>query len=106
MSITDEFLTDLCEAFTGRADSLSLHTADPGTTGTHDSGLSKKTLTWGAPANGAASSSASYTGLVGTYPFAGLWDGSTFLMGIPVNIDYSAPTNVTVLVTHAVEEPH
>ena len=104
MSATDDFKNELCEAFTGRVDAMSLHTANPGTTGANDSEVDHVALTWSEPSDGESSATAVFSDLVGEYPFIGLWDGDTFRQGIAVSINYSAPTDVAVMVTHSAAE--
>ncbi|MGV0805817.1 hypothetical protein [Mycolicibacterium setense] len=102
--MTDDFKNLLVAAFTGAVDSLSLHTADPGTTGANDSAVPHEPLTWTTPAGGVSSALALLDDLTGDYTHVGLWDGATFLLGIEVPIHYTAPTDVAILVTHDVEQ--
>lgn len=104
MSMSNDFQTLLVEAFTGAVDSLSLHTADPGTTGANDSEVSHTALTWSTPIDGSSSAIASLTGITGDYTHVGLWEGETFRMGIECPVKYSAPADVMIMVTHSVEQ--
>jgi hypothetical protein len=96
------FKTILAQAFTTNVDSMSLHTADPGTTGASDSGITHKALTWTGPTDGVGSASATYNGLTGAYTHIGLWEGATFRQGVECEIAYDAPADVTVTVAHEV----
>ncbi|QDF19753.1 minor tail protein [Mycobacterium phage LilSpotty] len=104
MSMNDDFQTLLIEAFTDAVDSLSLHTADPGTTGANDSAVPHAPLVWSTPVDGTSSATASLTGVTGDYTHVGLWDGETFRMGIECPVKYSAPADVAIMVTHSVEQ--
>ncbi|MCG7610335.1 hypothetical protein [Mycobacterium sp. CnD-18-1] len=104
MSMHEDFQNLLVSAFTGAVDALSLHTADPGTTGANDSAVPHETLTWTTPVDGASSTTALLTGLTGDYTHVGLWQGATFRMGIEAPISYTAPADVAILVTHDVEQ--
>lgn len=70
---------------------LSVHTADPGTTGTSEaSGGSyvRQANSWGTPAAGSMSGTAkTFTPGAGTYTFGGYWSaasGGTFLGSFPI----------------------
>lgn len=64
---------------------LSLHTADPGATGTNETTAARQAPTFGAAANGAVSLSAAdnFTGGAASGPVAyvGLWDASANFLG-------------------------
>ncbi len=98
----DDFKDDLCEDFTGRVDTMTLHTDAPGTTGTNDSGVTPESLTWSEPEDGVSSATAVFENLAGDYPWIGLWDGATFRMGLRVNISNAAARDVAIMVTHEV----
>ena len=102
MSLTEAFANLVCTGFTGHVSRISLHTADPGTTGANDSGITHATLTWTTPSSGLSTTSATFTALTGDYTHVGLWESTTFRQGIEVGIHYPAPADVTVLVTHSV----
>lgn len=100
---TDVLKDGLCADYTGRVGKLSLHTGHPGTTGADESAVPQKSLTWTAPADGVSSATATYTGLVGVFPWAGLWDGATYLGAVEVNISNSTSRDVAVMLTHEVK---
>ena len=104
MSAPDTFKNVLCQGFMDNVDHISLHTASPGTTGAHDSGLAHVILVWGSPTAGVTTALAEYFGLTGDYTHIGLWDGATFRQGIECAISYSAPADIAILVTHEVGE--
>jgi hypothetical protein len=104
MSIPNTFKTILAQAFTTNVTHMSLHTADPGTTGANDSAVAHKALTWTGPTNGVATVSATYTALTGNYTHVGLWAGATFRQGITCPISYAAAADVIVTVTHEVDQ--
>lgn len=73
-------------AYTGLGASLSLHTADPGTTGTSEAtggspAYARKTTTWsgGASDGVVTGSQVTFDVPAGTYTHVGLWNGSTFI---------------------------
>lgn len=104
MSLEPGFKTTLCQAFTANVDKLSLHTADPGTTGANDSTVPHVTLTWDTPTDGVSTALAEIAALTGDYTHVGLWDDTTFRQGIPCAISYDAAADVAILVTHAVDD--
>jgi hypothetical protein len=105
MSLTNAMKTSLCEAYTDRVDSVSLHTGNPGTTGADDSAVPHEDLSaWSEPDDGLSTASASFDDLTGEYSWIGLWDGDTFVQGIPCTINYTAATDIVILVTHTVSE--
>ena len=73
----------LVTAYIGAGTWLSLHTADPGTTGTSEAtggspAYARKQTSWGG-ASGSAStgSQVTFDAPAGTYTFVGLWSAST-----------------------------
>jgi len=102
MSMTEAFQNLQVTGFTSRVTHLSLHAGDPGTTGASDSGIAHKALSWTTPTDGISTATATFTALVGTFPWAGLWDGATFRMGIPVGISNTVARDVVVMVSHEV----
>lgn len=101
--IEPAFLGLLCTDFTGRVNQMSLHTADPGTTGANDSEVSHATVTW-TVVGGISTATVVFTGLVGNYTHIGLWATTTFRMGIPVEIHRTVPGDVAVMVSHEVRQ--
>lgn len=78
------FCESVALAATGLGASISLHTADPGTTGTAEAtggGYARKTTTWaGGASDGVVSGSqVEFDVATGTYTHYGVWNGSTFL---------------------------
>lgn len=63
---------------TGTAKYASLHTADPGLTGTSEAsggGYARQPITWGAPASGTASGgTVTFSVAAATYAYVGYWD--------------------------------
>lgn len=104
MSLPSAFKTTLCQAFTNGVNKLSLHTADPGTTGANDSAVQHATVTWTGPTDGVATALVQISSLTGDFTHIGLWSDSTFKQGIPCVINYGAATNVAILVTHEVDD--
>ncbi len=75
-------------AVTALGNSISLHTADPGTTGTSEAtggtpAYARKVTTWtGASADGSVTGSPVVFDVpAGTYTHLGVWNGSTFVAG-------------------------
>lgn len=68
---------------------LSLHTADPGSTGTNETSAARKTVTATSSAGVVTVPSTAFTGgaASGACTFAGLWAGSTFLGGVALTGD-------------------
>ncbi len=66
---------------TGTAKYASLHTADPGTTGTSEAsggGYARQAITWGAPSSGTTSGgTVTFSVAAGTYAYIGYWDAVT-----------------------------
>ncbi|PXX65381.1 hypothetical protein DFR70_104445 [Nocardia tenerifensis] len=75
----------LCSAYANIAATtyVSIHTADPGTTGTNEAtggspAYARVATTWGTPANGQVTGSQATINLpAGTYTYAGLWSAAT-----------------------------
>ena len=76
----------LCTAYAGQGTWISLHTADPGSTGASEASgapYARKQTTWGTPASGVVTGSqVAIDAAAGTYAWAGLWSaasGGTFI---------------------------
>lgn len=73
----------LVTAYTGTGGWVSVHTADPGTTGANEAtggspAYARKQTTWGGAASSASTGSAVTIDVpAGTYTFAGLWSAAT-----------------------------
>lgn len=86
---------------------VSLHTADPGTTGANEvtggsPAYARKTTTWaGGAADGSVTGSAvAFDVPAGNYPFMGIWNGATFIAGFALSSPTGAlPGQTTVTVT-------
>lgn len=100
VTMPEAFKNLLCQAYTSSVDGLTLHTADPGTTGAYDSGIHKQALTWTEPTFGVSTAATTFIGLNGDYTHIGLWEGTTFRQGIECPISYPAPADVTITVVH------
>lgn len=94
-------------AVTALGNSISLHTADPGTTGTAEAtggspAYARKTTTWtGGASDGSVSGSlVAFDVPAGTYTHIGVWNGSTFIGGFPLSSSTGAlPGQASVAVT-------
>lgn len=94
-----------CSAGTGMFDTVSLHTADPSTTGANeDLTAGAKALTWSAPSSGVSTASASWTAVTGEWTHIGLWNSATFVASIPRTISFPTTENLTVAFRMRVEE--
>lgn len=98
-------------AFTGPATLyVSLHTADPTTTGANEvvgNGYARVSVAQGAEAGGVVSSSAVYTSPLptpanwGTVTHVGYWDAlinGNFLLGLPLTASIATSINVAITV--------
>lgn len=93
-------------AVTALGASISLHTADPGTTGSSEAtggspAYARKTTTWtGGTADGiVAGSQVTFDAPAGTYTHMGCWNGSTFLWGLPLSSSVTLGAQGQILVT-------
>ncbi|MEU1761301.1 hypothetical protein [Micromonospora sp. NPDC005652] len=84
MALTDATKNAMLDLLSTRAAYLSLHTADPGTSGTSEAtggspAYARKSLTWASASAGSKSTSASVTFDVpaGTYTHIGFWSAAT-----------------------------
>lgn len=83
-------LNTAAAAVTGRATTVSLHTANPGTTGGSEvsgGGYARQPISWGPPTGGSVvqAETVVFSGPEGaTVTHIGLWDGSTWLGGAPL----------------------
>jgi hypothetical protein len=80
MPLTDATLNSLGTSLGGLATHLSLHTADPGTTGTNESTAGRQAVSWTVDADGdLTSGSKSFTGGAsnGAVTHVGLWSASS-----------------------------
>lgn len=93
MAATNAFLQAVADAATALGNSISLHSADPGTTGASEltgGGYARKTTTWGASAMNGGNAVA--TGSTVRFDVAanasaqwyGVWAGGTFRYGRPL----------------------
>ena len=82
MPLTTAALDVAADAVRTPIDGLSLHAADPGTTGTNETTAARVTPTWTDNNDGSFSlaATASFTGGAASGPctFVGLWAGATF----------------------------
>lgn len=88
-------------------DGVTLHTDNPGNTGANDSGVAKATLSaWSTPVTGIMHATASFDSVpAGEYPYIGLWDGTVFIEGQPLNLVVGpVAIPVTVMVEHHAKE--
>ena len=109
-----EFTNDTKEAaalaVTARGNWISLHTADPSTTGANEAtggspAYARKQTTWtGGTSDGVVAGSAvSFDVPAGTYTHIGVWNGSTFIGGFPLSSSTGAlPGQAIVAVTPSI----
>ena len=109
-----EFTNDTKEAaalaVTARGNWISLHTADPSTTGANEAtggspAYARKQTTWtGGTSDGVVAGSAvSFDVPAGTYTRIGVWNGSTFIGGFPLSSSTGAlPGQAIVAVTPSI----
>lgn len=111
MAKTTALLNTLASAYAGAGDYLSLHTADPGTTGTSEAtggspAYARKQTTWGSPSGGAITgSSVTFDVPAGTYTHWGRWTavtGGTFRDGgaLSSSVTLSAQGQVVAPITY------
>lgn len=104
MSMPDTFKNLLAQAFTDNVTHMSLHTADPGTTGANDSGITHAGVSWTGPTGGVSTGTSQFNAVSGNYPYVGLWEGATFRQGIECEIIYTGAANITVQLLYEVGE--
>lgn len=92
MAFTNAVREAAATAVTALGNSISLHTADPGTTGANEAtggspAYARKTTTWagGASDGSVTGSQVEFDAAAGTYTWAGVWSGSTFLGGLQLS---------------------
>lgn len=90
---------------------LSVHTADPGTTGANEAtggSYARQQNTWGAVSNGSITGTAkTFTPGAGTFAFGGYWTaatGGTFLGGFAFSASKTLAANDTLTVTPVVTQ--
>lgn len=82
---------------------VTLHTANPGNTGEHDSGTTPQPLTWSTPRGGWMKATASFSTVSGTFTHIGLWDDDVFIEARPLNVTLPSPQTLVVLVEFGVD---
>lgn len=110
MPITNATKEAAALAVTGLGNTISLHTGDPGTTGTNEAtggspAYARKSTTWSAgTADGVVTGSPVVFDVpAGTYTHLGIWNGSTFVGGAALSASTGAlPGQQTVTVTPSV----
>lgn len=113
MALTNAAKEAAALAITGLGNSISLHTADPGTTGANEvtggsPAYARKTTTWaGGAVDGAVPGSPVVFDVpAGTYTHIGQWNGSTFVGGYALSSSTGAlPGQQTVTVTPTITVP-
>jgi len=84
-------------------DRISLHTADPGTTGANEAaGGTRQTVTWSSAVNGVITAQVTFSSVSGTFTHIGLWDNPTFVQGRPLNVTLPSAQNLIVEVEFSV----
>lgn len=101
MANTNATKQALVTAFVGLGDRISMHTADPGTTGANEAtggspAYARKQTTWAAGANGVKVGSKITADVpAGTYTHAGMWSsGGTFISGGPILDSNGSPVSL------------
>ena len=113
MAATNGFLNGVADAATALGNSISLHTADPGTTGASEvagGAYARKTTTWGAAAIVGGNAVATGSTVRFDVPAStaalwyGVWSGGTFRYARPltpsVTIGSSGPGQIDVTPTY------
>lgn len=93
----------LADTYKTQGASISLHTADPGTTGASEAaggGYARQTTTWTSGSGGALTGSqVSFTLAAGTYTHIGLWGAGGYVDGAalsaPITLSEAATLQVT-----------
>lgn len=97
MGLLDSVLNAQAAAATGKFDTVTLHTASPGTDGSNDDETAgPKTLTWSTASGGVSTASVTWTGITGDWTHLGLWDSTTFVGSVPRTISFPTTENLTV----------
>lgn len=105
MGLFASVLNAECSAATAMFDTVTLHTADPSTTGANkDVTAGSKTLTWSSASGGISTASATWTAVTGTWTHLGLWNSSTFVGSIPRAITFATAENLTAAFRMKVSE--
>lgn len=105
MALLASVLNAQCAAATAMFDTVSLHTADPGSTGLNeDLTAGQEALSWSAPSGGVSTATASWTGITGDWTHIGLWNASTFVGSIPRTITFSTSEDLTLVFQKSVVE--
>jgi len=111
MSFTNASKDAAVNALTALGTYISLHTADPGTTGTSEqAGTTRQQTTWGSSSSGTASGSQVTFSSVpsGSYTHYGVWTastGGTFRWGFALSPGVTLSASGTVLMTPRVTFP-
>jgi hypothetical protein len=110
MSFTNASKDAAVNALTALGTYISLHTADPGTTGTSEqAGTTRQQTTWGSSSSGTASGSQVTFSSVpsGSYTHYGVWSGltGTFRWGFALSPGVTLSASGTVLLTPRVTFP-
>lgn len=97
MSLFESVLNAECSAATAMFDTVTLHTADPGSDGANDDATAgSKALTWSAPSGGVSTASVTWTGITGDWTHLGLWNSTTFVGSILRTISFPTSEDLTV----------
>lgn len=91
MPLTDSSLNYMADQWAASVTEVSLHTADPGTTGANESTAGRQVPAFSAAANGdlTVSGTESFTGGAanGACTYVGFWRGATFAGGFALTGD-------------------
>lgn len=105
---TDEFFDYALDGAVAHAGTASLHTGDPGSTGSNEvsgGGYTRQSITWGTASDGIVETSSPVTFNVPgdtTVYYVGLWDGATFLGYLTLESPetFSSPGTLEVTTLH------
>lgn len=106
MAFTNASKETAALSVTALGNTISLHTADPGTTGASEAtggspAYARKTTTWtgGASDGSVVGSQVTFDVAAGTYTHMGIWNGSTFIAGFALSASATFGAQGQLLVT-------
>lgn len=95
--LDDTVLNAQVAAVTGKFDTVTLHTDDPGSTGANDDATAgSKALSWSTASGGVSTATASWTAITGDWTHLGLWDSTTFVASIERTISFPTTEDLSV----------
>jgi hypothetical protein len=81
---------------------MSLHTADPGSTGASQSNVTRQPISWSSAVNGVITAQVTFPDVSGTFTHIGLWENTAFVQGRPLNVTLPSAQNLIVEVEFSV----